>query len=66
MSSDQSSTSRTGKALIAFAALCAVTAALAVPASAATGHGSAAIVFAEHDKGRTLSGQGVKVRRRHR
>jgi len=61
MSSDQSSTSRIGKALIALVAIAATTAALAVPAVAATGQGTATITLANHSKGRTLSGQGVKV-----
>lgn len=34
---------------------------LAAPAQGAAGQGSADIRFAQHDKGRTLSGQGVKV-----
>lgn len=48
---------------LALAGLAAVAcmAAIADPAGAASGQGTAAIVLAEHDKGRTLSGQGVKV-----
>jgi hypothetical protein len=57
----QSSNGRAGRALIALVALAATAGALAIPASAASGQGTAAIVLAQHDKGRTLSGQGVKV-----
>ncbi len=61
MSSNQPSNGRAGRALIALVALAATAGALAIPASAASGQGTAAIVLAQHDKGRTLSGQGVKV-----
>ena len=61
MNSNQSSNGRAGRALAALIALAATATALAAPAGAATGQGTAAIVFAEHGKGRTLSGQGVKV-----
>jgi hypothetical protein len=54
-------TGRAFGALIALAAAIAVVAATAGPAQAAGGQGTAALVFAEHGKGRTLSGQGVKV-----
>ncbi len=60
MSSDEAS-NRVGRAVIALAALVAATVAMAAPASAATGQGTAAIGLAEHSKGRTLSGQGVKI-----
>jgi Htaa len=46
--------------LAAFALMAGV-AAMAAPADAASGQGTAAMVLAEHDRGRTLSGQGVKV-----
>lgn len=46
---------------LAALALLAFTIALAAPAQAAPGKGTAAILLAEHSKGRTLSGQGVKV-----
>jgi len=61
MSSNQSSNGRAGRALIALVALAAAAGVMAVPASAATGQGTAAFILAQHDKGRTLSGQGVKV-----
>lgn len=47
--------------LAALAATAATAAALAAPAGAASGSGEAAIIPANHDKGRTLSGQGVKL-----
>jgi hypothetical protein len=46
--------------LLAFATVAGLLLA-AAPAGAATGQGSADIRFAQHAKGRTLSGQGVKV-----
>jgi len=52
---------RMSKVLVALAAL-AGTAILATPAHAASGKGSAELVLAQHQKGRTLSGQGVNVR----
>jgi hypothetical protein len=61
MSSNRSSKSQVARALIALVAAAAATGALAAPASAAAGQGTTAIVLAEHSKGRTLSGQGVKV-----
>ncbi|HEX6752567.1 MAG TPA: HtaA domain-containing protein [Solirubrobacterales bacterium] len=60
MSSDESN-NRVGRAAVALAVLVASTAAMAASASAAPGQGTAAIGLAEHGKGRTLSGQGVKV-----
>lgn len=51
---------RLGRALAALTALVA-TAILAAPAQAVTGKGSAELVLAQHEKGRTLSGQGVNV-----
>ncbi len=47
--------------LLALGATVALTAALAAPAGAASGQGQAVIVAASHSKGRTLSGQGVKL-----
>jgi hypothetical protein len=61
MSSNQTSNGRAGRALIALVALAATAGVLAVPAGAATGQGTAAMILAQHEKGRTLSGQGVKV-----
>jgi hypothetical protein len=61
MSSDQPSNNKASKTLVALAALVAAMAAFAAPAGAASGQGTAAMVLAEHSKGRTLSGQGVKV-----
>lgn len=52
--------SRARQALIALAAL-ATTAALAAPAQAASGEGAATIALANAKKGRTLSGQGVRI-----
>lgn len=62
-SNELSYKSRSGMALIALVALAtaALAVALAAPAHAAAGKGSAAIVLAAHNKGRTLSGQGVTV-----
>ncbi len=60
MSSDEAS-NRIGRAAILLAALVAATVAMTAPASAATGQGTATIGLAEHSKGRTLSGQGVKI-----
>jgi len=53
--------SRVGAGLTALAATAVLVAALAAPAGAATGSGDAVIVAAKHSKGRTLSGQGVKL-----
>jgi hypothetical protein len=53
--------SRAGAGLTALAATALLVAALAAPAGAATGSGNAVIVPAKHSKGRTLSGQGVKL-----
>lgn len=47
--------------LLVLGAAIALTAALAAPASAADGQGQAVIAAANHSKGRTLSGQGVKL-----
>lgn len=47
--------------LLALGAAAAATAAMAAPAVAAKGSGEATIVVAGHGKGRTLSGQGVKL-----
>jgi Htaa protein len=52
---------RAGRALVALSVSITAALALAVPAGAANGHGAATIVLADHAKGRTLSGQGVKV-----
>jgi hypothetical protein len=64
MSSKQSTQARpAGMVPVALAALAllAFAVALVAPAQAAPGKGTAAIILAEHSKGRTLSGQGVKV-----
>jgi hypothetical protein len=61
MSSTESRRSRLTVSLIALGATIALTAAFATPASAAKGRGDAVIVAASHSKGRTLSGQGVKL-----
>ena len=47
--------------LLALGATVALTAALAAPAGAASGQGQVVIATANHSKGRTLSGQGVKL-----
>jgi hypothetical protein len=60
MSSNESRRSRLGAALLALTATCAMAAVLAAPAGAVSATGNAVIVAAGHDKGRTLSGQGVK------
>jgi Htaa len=61
MSSEDSKVKRTGRALTALVAAMAALVALAAPASAASGKGEAVIILADHAKGRTLSGQGVKL-----
>jgi hypothetical protein len=61
MSSDEPSNERARRATVALAILVAALAAFVAPAGAASGQGTAAMVLAEHSKGRTLSGQGVKV-----
>ncbi len=61
MSSHESRRSRLLNSLLALGAAAALTAALAAPADAAKGQGDAVIVAANHSKGRTLSGQGVKL-----
>lgn len=53
--------SRAAATLAALAVTALLAAVLAAPAGAASGTGSAVIVTAEHSKGRTLSGQGVKL-----
>jgi Htaa len=60
MASNDFRQGRLGRALVALAAL-AATAIVAAPAQAVSGKGSAEIVLAQHEKGRTLSGQGVNV-----
>jgi hypothetical protein len=52
---------RRGRALLALAATALAGTALASPVSAAPATGDTAIRLAEHDRGRTLSGQGVRV-----
>lgn len=49
------------RGLVAAMAIAGIAAANAGPATAATAKGSAAMILAGHAKGRTLSGQGVKV-----
>lgn len=61
MSSHASRRSRLATGLLAVAATAALTAGFAAPAGAVSGQGNAVIVAAQHDKGRTLSGQGVKL-----
>ena len=61
MSSHASRRSRLSTGLLAVAATLALTAGLAAPAGAVSGQGNAVIVAAQHEKGRTLSGQGVKL-----
>ncbi len=61
MSSHASRRSRLATGLLAVAAAMALTAGIAAPAGAVSGQGSAVIVAAQHDSGRTLSGQGVKL-----
>ncbi len=61
MSSNESRRSRLTTSLLALGAAVALTAALAAPAGAAGGQGQAVIAAADHSKGRTLSGQGVKL-----
>lgn len=53
--------SRAATALTALAAVAMLAALFAVPAGAASGSGGAVIAAADHSKGRTLSGQGVKL-----
>jgi hypothetical protein len=60
MASNDFRQGRLGRALIALTALTA-TAIVVAPAQAASGKGSAELVLAQHEKGRTLSGQGVNV-----
>lgn len=61
MSSNESRRGRLTPSLLALAAMAALTAALATPAAAFTGQGDAVIAAANHSKGRSLSGQGVKL-----
>jgi hypothetical protein len=61
MSSNQPRRGRLTTSLLALAAVAAMTAAFAAPAGAVSGSGNAVIVTADHSKGRTLSGQGVKL-----
>ncbi len=61
MSSTESRRSRLSTSLLALGAAIALTAAIAAPAGAASGQGEAVIAAANHSKGRTLSGQGVKL-----
>jgi Htaa len=61
MSSNKTHGGRGGRALFALAMAVAAVTALATPALASSGQGSATIKFAGHAKGRTLSGQGVTV-----
>lgn len=61
MSSNESRRSRLGASLLALAATAALAAVLAAPAGAVTASGNAVIIAASHDKGRTLSGQGIKL-----
>ncbi len=61
MSSNESRRSRPSTSLLALSATIALGAALAAPAGAFSGKGEAVIAAANHSKGRTLSGQGVKL-----
>lgn len=61
MSRNSISRKRLGTALGAMTAAAAAIAALAAPAGAASGEGTAAIRLAQHDRGRTLSGQDVRL-----
>ncbi|MGD9736462.1 MAG: HtaA domain-containing protein [Solirubrobacterales bacterium] len=61
MSRIQTFKNRTGAAATALAAAALAVAVLASPAAAASASGQAFLRPASHDKGRTLSGQGVKL-----
>jgi len=61
MSWNESSTRRLTVAALAALAALAASALMASGASAVSANGSAVIALANHDQGRTLSGQGVKV-----
>jgi hypothetical protein len=61
MSSNRPRRGRLSTSLLALAAVAALTVAFAAPAGAVPGSGDATIVAADHSKGRTLSGQGVKL-----
>jgi Htaa len=61
MSSNGSRRNRLAASLLALGGAAAVAASLAAPAGAAKGQGEAVLIAADHSKGRTLSGQGVKL-----
>jgi hypothetical protein len=61
MRRNRTSRSRGARLLGVLALAAAVAAALAAPAGAVSSSGSAEIVTADHDRGRTLSGQGGKL-----
>lgn len=61
MSSNEPRRSRLATSLLALFATCALGALVAAPAGAFSASGDAVLVPASHDKGRTLSGQGVKL-----
>ena len=62
MSRTETTRSRAAAALAALAARRRPRSPPRAPAAAAaSGHGEAVIIAAEHGKGRTLSGQGVKI-----
>lgn len=61
MSSNVSRRSRLGAGLVALSAAAALSVGLAAPATALVATGEAVIAPAAHKKGRTLSGQGVKL-----
>jgi len=61
MSSNESRRSRLATSLLALFATCALGALAAAPAGAFSASGDAVFVPASHDKGRTLSGQGIKL-----
>jgi len=61
MSSTDARRSRLVSALLTLSAAAALGAALAAPAGAAEGQGTATIATASHKKGRSLSAQGVKL-----
>ena len=61
MSSNQSRKKRVATLLGALAAVSGTAAAIASPAGAVAGQGAATLALADHSKGRTLSGQGVRV-----
>lgn len=61
MSSNELRRSRLATSLLALFATCALGALAAAPAGAFSASGDAVVVPASHDKGRTLSGQGVQL-----